>query len=104
MGWYIGRLADLTLELRLKECDTVFLLDYPVDVCIRGAEDRVGTKRDDLPWVEESLNEEFRKCILEFPNTKLIKIYNLLNKHKNTKEIIIFKTREEADKYLKAGN
>ena len=88
--WIIDGNYQRTLELRLKECDTVFLLDYPVDVCIRGAEDRVGTKRDDLPWVEESLNEEFKKLILEFPNTKLIEIYNIV-KEANRRGISVAK-------------
>lgn len=26
-----------TLEMRMKECDTIFLLDYPIEVCLAGA-------------------------------------------------------------------
>lgn len=50
-----------TLELRLKQCDTVFLLDFPTDVCIAGAESRIEKKREDLPWGEEELNKKFLK-------------------------------------------
>ena len=99
--WIIDGNYQRTLELRLKECDTVFLLDYPTEICIKGAESRVGTKRDDLPWVEEKLDEEFKKIITDFKKTKLPEIYRLLDKYKDNKDIIIFKTREESDKYIK---
>lgn len=99
--WIIDGNYQRTLELRLKECDTVFLLDYPTEICIKGAESRVGTKRDDLPWIEEKLDEEFKKIITDFKKTKLPEIYRLLDKYKDNKDIIIFKTREESDKYIK---
>lgn len=59
--------------MRLKECDTVFLLDYPLETCLAGAKSRVGVKREE---------------------------YELLGKYQKGKEVIIFKTREEADDYL----
>ncbi len=99
--WIIDGNYQRTLELRLKECDTVFLLDYPTEICIKGAESRVGTKRDDLPWVEEKLDDEFKKVIIDFSKIKLPEIYRLLNKYRNNKDIIIFKTREESDNYIK---
>ena len=78
--WIIDGNYQRTLELRLKECDTVFLLDYPTEICIKGAESRVGTKRDDLPWIEEKLDEEFKKTIIDFSKIKLPEIYRLLDK------------------------
>ena len=99
--WIIDGNYQRTLELRLKECDTVFLLDYPTEICIKGAESRVGTKRDDLSWVEEKLDEEFNKIIIDFSKIKLPEIYRLLDKYKDNKDIIIFKTREESDNYIK---
>ena len=99
--WIIDGNYQRTLELRLKECDTVFLLDYPTEICIKGAESRVGTKRDDLPWIEEKLDEEFKKTIIDFSKIKLPEIYRLLDKYKDNKDIIIFKTREESDNYIK---
>lgn len=98
--WIIDGNYQRTLEMRIKECDTVFLLDYPIEVCLAGAESRVGKKRDDLPWVEEILDEEFKQGILNFSKEKLPQIYELLEKYKNNKKIIIFKSRDEADKYV----
>lgn len=98
--WIIDGNYQRTLEMRLKECDTVFLLDYSTEVCIAGAEARVGQKRDDLPWIEEKLDENFKQLIINFSNEKLPQIYELLDKYKQNKNIIIFKSREDADKYL----
>ena len=35
-SWIIDGNYSRTLELRLKYCDTVFLLDYPLEVCLAG--------------------------------------------------------------------
>lgn len=98
--WIIDGNYQRTLEMRMKECDTIFLLDYPIEVCLAGAESRVGKKRDDLPWVEEKLDDEFKQVILNFSKEKLPHIYELIENYKNNKKIVIFKSREVADKYL----
>ena len=66
--------------MRLKYCDTVFPLDYPLEVCLAGAKERVGKKREEIPWVEE-FDEEFRQWIIDFPETKLPRIYGLLEQY-----------------------
>lgn len=98
--WIIDGNYQRTLEMRIKECDTIFLLDYPIEVCLAGAESRVGKKRDDLPWVEEKLDDEFKQGILNFSKEKLPQIYELLESYKDNKKIVIIKNREETDKYL----
>ena len=102
-SWIIDGNYQKTIEMRLKECDTVFLLDIPIDVCLEGAKSRVGKKRDDLPWVEENMDEEFEKSILNFSKDKLPKIYEMLDRYKNSLDIYIFKSRNEADNYIKNG-
>ncbi len=91
-----------TLERRMMHCDTVFFLDYPVEVCLAGAEARVGKVREDMPWVEETLDEEFRQVILDYPKLQRPYIYELLEKYREGREIIIFRSREEAGEYLNA--
>ena len=98
--WIIDGNYQRTLEMRIKECDTVFLLDFPTEVCLEGAKSRIGNNRDDLPWIEEKLDEEFEQRIINFSRDKLPKIYELLNKYKNNLNIIIFKSRGEADNYI----
>ena len=98
--WIIDGNYNRTIEMRLKECDTVFLFDLPTEVCLQGATDRIGKGRYDLPWLETELDPEFAEFIKEFKEKSLPKIYDLLEKYKNEKQIVIFKSREEADEYL----
>ena len=98
--WIIDGNYVRTIEMRMKECDTVFLFDLPTEVCIQGATERIGNGRYDLPWLETELDPEFESFIKEFPETTLSKIYALIEKYKAEKEIIIFKSREEADEYI----
>lgn len=98
-NWIIDGNYQRTMKMRLEKCDTVFLMDFPLEVCLAGAAARVGTKRDDLPWVEEEFDEEFRQWIIDFPNEKLPQIYQMLEHYKD-KIIVIFKSRQEAEKYL----
>ena len=86
--------------MRLKECDTVFLLDFPTEICIEGAKNRIGKKREDLPWVEEKLDEKFEQNIINFRSEKLPQIYELLDKYKNNIKTYIFKTRKEAEDFI----
>ncbi len=87
--------------MRLKECDTVFLFDLPTEVCIQGATERIGKDRYDLPWLETKVDPEFMQFIEEFPHNVLPGIYELLDKYKSEKQVVIFKSREESDEYIK---
>ena len=98
--WIIDGNYSRTMELRLKACDTVFLLDYPLAVCLDGVRKRVGQKREDMPWIEEAVDEDFRTFILDFPHTQLPRIYRLLERYQNEKQIILFRSREEAEDWL----
>ncbi|MDD6992005.1 MAG: adenylate kinase [Oscillospiraceae bacterium] len=98
--WIIDGNYQRTLEARLKKCDTVFLFDLPVEVCLAGAKARIGTKREDMPWTETELDDDFRQWIVDFPQKQLPEIYGLLEKY-NDKNIVNFKSRQEAETYLK---
>ena len=97
--WIIDGNYQRTIKVRLEHCDTVFLLDYPLEICLAGAKARIGTKREDMPWIETELDEEFRQWIVDFPVQKLPMIYQMLDNYKD-KNIVVFKSREEADLYL----
>lgn len=99
--WIIDGNYNRTIEMRLQECDTVFLFDLPTEVCLQGATERIGKGRYDLPWLETELDPEFEAFIKNFAKTTLPEIYKLLNKYKQGKEIVIFKTRTEADEYFR---
>lgn len=97
--WIIDGNYDRTMEMRLKECDTVFFLDYPVDICLEGILERRGKPRSDMPWVENGEDEEFIAFIKDFNDINRPKILTLFEKYQN-KSIHIFKNREEAENYL----
>lgn len=98
--WIIDGNYSRTLELRLQYCDTVFLLDFPLETCLAGAESRIGKAREDLPWLETEFDPEFRQFILDFPKESLPRIYRLLEKYQMDKKTVIFKSREELEKYF----
>ena len=98
--WIIDGNYKRTIEMRIKECDTVFLFDLPTEVCLQGVTERIGKERYDLPWLETQVDPEFRQFIEDFPKDTLPYIYDLLQKYSN-KDIHIFKSRAEADEYLK---
>lgn len=98
-NWIIDGNYGRTLEKRLKMCDTVFLLDFPVDICLNGVRSRIGKTRDDMPWIEQEFDQEFRQWIIDFPKNELPHIYALLKKH-NEKNVFIFKSHNDTQNYL----
>ncbi len=99
--WLIDGNYGRTLEQRLAACDSVFLFDLPIEICLEGARARVGKKRPDMPWVERELDAEFEGFIREFPESQLPKIYSLLEKYAE-KDIVIFRSREQSERYLES--
>ncbi len=88
-----------TLEIRLASCDTVFFLDYPLEVCLQGAGARIGTPREDLPWVETEFDQEFRQWILDFARDQRPVILELLEKYREGREVYIFSDRKDAEEF-----
>ena len=101
--WILDGNYQRTLEVRMRACDTVFLLDYPLDICLDGAEERVGKAHEDLPWVEQAFDLEFRQWILDFSTNSLPEIYRLLEAYRDGREVHIFHSREEADALLRGS-
>lgn len=99
-SWIIDGNYQRTLETRIKACDTVFLFDLPTETCIEGALSRIGKKREDMPWFENELDPQFRQWIESFRTNQLPEIYRLLEKYKNGRQIVVFRTREQADKFI----
>lgn len=100
-SWIIDGNYSRTIEMRLMECDTVFLFDLPTEVCLQGATERLGKERYDMPWIDSELDPKFKSEIESFATEILPFIYNLLDKYGQNKKIVIFKSREEAANFLK---
>lgn len=100
--WIIDGNYSRTLEIRLQQCDTVFLFDLPTEVCIQGATDRLGKGRYDIPWIDKELTPSFKQSIQDFPRNSLPRIYELIEKYSKNRQIIVFKSREDVDVFLKS--
>ena len=50
--------------------------------------------------METEFDEEFKQSIMDFPKTQLPQIYELLRKYQADREIFVFKSREEAERFL----
>lgn len=87
------------MELRMDSCDTVFFLDYPLDICLDGIKERKGKRRSDMPWIESEEDLEFIEFIKNFSKESRPKILSLLLEYPD-KEIFVFKTRAEGDAFL----
>jgi len=101
-SWIIDGNYDSTMEMRMQYSDTVFFLDYPLDVCLEGVRSRKGKERLDMPWVEESNeaeDEEFISFIRNYPAVSRPVVLDLLKKY-SQKNIVVIHTRQEADQYL----
>lgn len=96
--WIIDGNYLRTLPLRLGHCDTVFFLDYPTDVCMAGALDRIGRPRPDMPWTETEPDEEFLAWIRGFHTEQRPQIIDLLASFSG--QVIRFRTRSEADAFI----
>ena len=101
--WIIDGNYRRTLPLRFEACTDVFLFDLPVEQCLKNAAKRVGSVREDLPWVETEFDPEFRQYILEFPTDQLPGIYDLIGRYQNKRNITIFHSAVEADRWLEAA-
>ena len=99
-GWIIDGHYGRTLPRRLEACDTVFLFDLPVEVCMQGATERLGKGRYDMPWIDTELDPKLKQEIEGFREAVRPVIYELLERYSAGRNIVIFTSRNEADAYL----
>ena len=97
--WIVDGNYNSSMEKRISECDTVFFLDYPLDVCLEGIKERRGKSRSDMPWIESDEDGEFIDFIKRFNDESRPAIITLLERYK-FKNVIIFTDREQTNKFL----
>ena len=97
--WIIDGNYQSTMELRLRECDTVFFLDYPLEVCLKGIRERRGKARSDIPWIETEEDTEFIEFVKNYNSQNKPQVMELLKKYSH-KNIFIFTSRTEANEFL----
>lgn len=98
--WIIDGNYLRTMEMRLERCDTVFFLDYPLELCLEGAAARIGSARPDMPWIETEFDPEFRGWIEDFSKTQLPRMQQLLADFEQRGTVIRFGSRPQASAWL----
>ena len=101
--WIIDGNYGSTMELRMAACDTVIFLDYPLDICLDGIRERRGKPRSDMPWIETEEDTEFIEFIKKYNEQQKPKVLELFKKY-DDKNIIILRSREQADAFLNGEN
>ncbi|MBO4218138.1 MAG: hypothetical protein J5887_01340 [Erysipelotrichaceae bacterium] len=84
----------------MQACDTVIFLNYPLEVCLQGAQERVGRPRDDIPWADETYDADFHQRIISWFDDKLPQLNSLLEKYRDSRNIIVLDNRKEADELI----
>ena len=104
--WILDGNFNRTIEARLAVCDTVIYLDYPRLVCLKNWLGRViqnwGHARADMAeGCAEWFDPEMAKWIWKFNKQNRSRYYALLEKTEN-KNIVILKSRGQAEKFLES--
>lgn len=98
-SWIIDGNYGSTMEMRMAACDTVIFLDYSTELCLAGIRARQGKPRSDMPWVEETDDEEFLSYVRAYNSDNRPQVMKLLEAYAD-KKIYIFHDRIEADAFL----
>ena len=97
--WIIDGNFASTMEMRLAACDTVFFLDYSLEVCLSGVDARRGKSRPDMPWTETALDPELVTLVQNYARDNRPQILSLLAQYPD-KHALIFTARQEAEQWL----
>ena len=97
--WIIDGNYNATMELRMKHCDTIIFLDYPVELCLEGIQARKDKPRSDMPWIESDEDKDFIDFIKNYNLQSKPNVLALLNQYQD-KNIYIFNERSHAELFL----
>ena len=99
-SWIIDGDYSRTYEPRIAACDTVFFLDFDVNTCMQGLNQRLGKHRQDMPWIDYELDQELVARVQKYETENKPVLLSLFEKYPE-KRVIIFKTRNEAEDWIK---
>lgn len=97
--WILDGDYSRTYEVRFCACDTVIFLDYDVDACLSGISERNGTDRPDIPWTEDLPDPALIEQVRNYRENNRPVILSLMERYSG-KTTYIFRSREEADRWL----
>jgi adenylate kinase family enzyme len=104
-SWIIDGNYSGTLELRLRQCDTIVFLDLPRFLCLwrivkRFFVYRDGTRPDMAEGCREDLSFEFVSWVWNYPNRSRPKVIRLLQQYAAGKQIFRLRSRNEVKQFL----
>lgn len=97
--WIIDGNYSRTIEIRYAACDTVIFLDLSEEDCMRGIRERLGKKRPDIPFTDDTLDDELVEFIQNFRTNSRPKFFEMREKYPD-KQVFIFDTHKSADAWL----
>lgn len=101
--WIIDGNYISTMEQRIQGTNVIIYLDLPTEQCIDGIRSRMGKKRDDMPWIEESLDEEFLEFVHNFEDEIKPQVEELLKRYPD-KKVIRLTSAEEKERFKAIDN
>jgi len=99
--WIIDGSYGGTLDFRMKEADTIFFFDLPVQSCLEGVKERIGKSRPDMPWIETKEDPEFTAFIKNYPENGRIQALKLMQLYPE-KEMHIFMSHKACNDFLQS--
>lgn len=99
-SWIIDGDYSRTYEPRIAASDTVFFLDFDINICMDGLTQRLGKPRPDMPWIDYELDQELVARVQKYENENKPVLLSLFEKYPE-KRVIIFKTRQEAEEWIR---
>lgn len=100
--WIIDGDYSRTYEIRMSSADTIIFLDYPLEVSLSGINSRIGKVREDIPWIEDTFDPEFKEWIINWFSKTRPLLLSLLDKYKKTKNVVILRSREEGEEFIRS--
>lgn len=104
--WIIDGNYGGTMDIRINAADTIIFLDIHRTICVYRAFKRIvqyrNKKRPDMgAGCEERFDLQFFKWIWEYPKTKRPAILKRIDQLNKDKRVIILKTPNEVQRFLK---
>ncbi|TDL93442.1 DNA topology modulation protein [Macrococcus brunensis] len=104
--WIIDGNYSGTMDVRIKEADTIIFLDISRRICLYQVIKRYLTNRntvrpDMAEGCEEKIDKEFLSWVWNFPRNKRPALIQRLNELKDSKQVIILHSPQQIEKWLR---
>ena len=97
--WIIDGDYSRTYEVRIRACDVIVFLDFEENECMTGITERIGKKRFDMPWTEQSLDPELAELVKNYKTKNRPTLYGLFEKYPDKRKVI-FRSREQVNEWF----